>query len=453
MIKEHIYKEIRKIEGEILSIKPTVIPCGDNKGVRPYNINRVKFILESIGLLNNIQKLSFIHVTGTSGKGTVCNTVHDSLVKCGYRAGIFTSPHITSIIERIKLNNLLIDPKDFINIYNELKPKIDSIVLSKGVKYRPIFFDYLLIISLVYFLRKKCDVIILEAGIGGKNDSTNFIENPVVTAITNIGLDHMEYLGNTKAKIAKDKSGIIKKGSVFVTYEKNSRHVDMFKKKCILAGAKFIDIKKELTDFKDDEQGALLTKNNEWLSYAIAKNFIVKDKDTEKNVKKLKLYYSKLLNSKSSVKLPGRFEIIGKNILLDVAHNPEKINFLIKNIKRSEFATEKINLLLAISKDKNAMEIIKNILRSNLSICNVILTTFTVKRPCHDPEYLKDIFIDLNFKGKLIVKKDPLKSFGSMRGKLSKNDLIVVTGSFYLVGDIRSLYYSEKEVLGRRSVW
>ena len=174
-----------------------------------------KNTVEDTGRLLSIagcEKLPFpvIHVAGTNGKGSVCAFLASILKESGRRVGIFTSPHLVDIRERIRIDDEMISKDRFAEMFREVQA-----LTEKGKKEglsHPSFFEYLFLIAMLYFREEKPDAVILETGLGGRLDATNSVRRPALCVITEIGFDHMQYLGNTLAEIAGEKAGIIKQG-------------------------------------------------------------------------------------------------------------------------------------------------------------------------------------------------------------------------------------------------
>ena len=171
------------------------------KGSIP-GLGRTQELLEKMG--NPEKKLKFVHIAGTNGKGSTAAMTASILSKAGYRTGLYTSPYIYRFHERIQVDGVEISDEDLTEITEYVKPLADSMAQS------PTEFELVCCIAFEYFYRKKCDIVVLEVGMGGAWDATNVIEVPEVAVITNIGLDHTEYLGDTVEKIAETKSGIFK---------------------------------------------------------------------------------------------------------------------------------------------------------------------------------------------------------------------------------------------------
>jgi len=208
-------------------------------------LKRLQFFLDLLG--NPEKKIPhYIHVTGTSGKGSVCLMLDSILRADGRKVGTLTSPHASVIQERWTINGKMMTGKDFAEIVTEIKPKFDEYI-RKSPYDMVSYFEIMTAIALYYFAKKKVEWAILEVGMGGRYDSTNVIPHKDIAVITNIGLDHTEVLGNTKEKIAYEKAGIIKRGCAVFTAEKNKKVLRVIEKECRKQKVK--DIK--ILDIKD----------------------------------------------------------------------------------------------------------------------------------------------------------------------------------------------------------
>lgn len=385
-------------------------------------IKRMRYFLKLIG--NPDKKMKFIHITGTSGKGTVTNMVHEILHTAYKKVGSFTSPYVTTSIEKIKVNDKYIAPDEFTEIVDYLKPFIDK-SYTEGPYGRPSYFEIFLAIALIYFQRQKCEWVVLEVGLGGRYDATNVIEKPIITAITNIDYDHTELLGKTLKEIAYDKAGIIKQGSVTFTTEQQPSLLRIFNKIC-----KEKKVSLNILPWQNNYQ-----EYNKGLATAIAQYIGINDKYITQGIKK--------------AFLACRFEIIQDNptIVLDGAHNRSKIKTTIDNLENLSFV--KLFLIIGIADNKNHISILEQIVPK---ADYVFFTRFQNKdRKCAHP---KELFI----KSKPYLKKKAeikicLDSEMALREalKLAKyNDLILVAGSFFLAGELRKHWYSEDIVLKRR---
>ena len=282
-------------------------------------LQRIKLVL---ALLDNPQKnYKIIHVAGTNGKGSTCKTVNQILIEhfknTDKKIGLFTSPHLFSYCERIKINN--VDIKE--EIFDRLVNDIDNFAKNNNIELSE--FELITAVALHYFYIQKVDYVILEVGLGGKYDATNVV-NPIITAITTIDLDHTERLGDTIGKIALQKAGIIKK-DVPIVISKDNKGLEVIKKVAELNNSKVIEVDKNDVHYNLNLLGEH-QKENTALALAIVKNIglDIKEETIKKALNdvnwKFRLEYDK-----------------NKNILIDGAHNPSGIkalrDFLDKNFK------------------------------------------------------------------------------------------------------------------------
>ncbi len=385
-------------------------------------LKRMRYFLNLIG--NPDKNLKFIHITGTAGKGTVTNMIHEVIFNSGKKVGSFTSPFVTTSIEKIKVQDKYISPDEFAIIVDYLKPYIDKAYLNCPYG-RPSYFELFFAIALIYFKKEKCDFIVLEVGLGGRYDATNVIRKPIITAITNIDYDHTEILGKTLKKIAYDKAGIIKTGSRFFTCENRKHIINLFKDICKNKKVKFNKIKKQ-EDYLMD---------NIALVEAICRE--------------LEIESDYIKNGIDKAKLQCRFEIMQDKplIVIDGAHNRAKIKSTINNLKKLKF--DKLHLIIGVAENKDSDSIFKQIIPFADSI---ILTRFQIKdRKCAHPKRLLNLSKKyLKSKSKVKIFLDSEQAFVSGFKMANKNDLILITGSFFLAGEIREKWITENWVLENR---
>ena len=195
-------------------------------------LKRLQFFLN---LLGNPEKQipHYIHVTGTSGKGSVCLMLSAILKKSGRKVGTITSPHPSTITERWDINGRSVSQKRFSELVEFIKPKLDDYLRTSPYEI-PSFFEIVTAIGLLYFAEEKIDWAIIEVGLGGRYDSTNVIPNRDACVITNIGNDHQDIIGPTKQDIAYEKAGIIKRGCQIFTMEKNKRMLKIIQNECTI---------------------------------------------------------------------------------------------------------------------------------------------------------------------------------------------------------------------------
>jgi dihydrofolate synthase / folylpolyglutamate synthase len=402
-------------------------------------IERIKKFLSLVG--NPQTNLKFIHIAGTSGKGSTVKILESLIADAQLKTGSFTSPFATTSIERISINNKLISPAELHDILElQIKPALDKYVLkySDFISY----FEVWLVIALLHFKKQACDWVILEAGLGGLHDTTNVISKPKITAITNIGLDHTHILGNTKTKIAKDKAGIIKKNSIFLTTEKNKKLLTLFKNTCKKKQAWFINLENLSKNYKTSNYFGT-SKQQDNLNLAL--NILGVLKIRPKNIQQI-------INT---FKLTCRQEIISKKplVILDGAHNKDKLDNLIAFVSQQKY--KKLHLVLAFAENKDY----KTPLKKLLTITNnLYLTRFIVN--VRKSAELKKLYQDShriagsrsrdkNIKAKMpiSVHNDPYQALALALKNYKTDDLILVTGSFFLAGELRKKWISEEYIL------
>ncbi|MBQ4283806.1 MAG: bifunctional folylpolyglutamate synthase/dihydrofolate synthase, partial [Lachnospira sp.] len=206
-----------------------------------YGVDRARIMLKALG--NPEKQLKVIHVAGTNGKGSVCAYLERILRENGYKVGLFTSPHLTDIRERIKIDGELISREEFLWGFDTVKEAVEECGLQ------PAYFDYLLGIAVLSFIKENVDYCIMETGLGGKLDATNAIENKLLNVITGVSLEHTAILGNTVEQIAEEKAGIVKAATPVVYMDKLPAVAEVIVKRacseksdCVEAGYKNLRI-------------------------------------------------------------------------------------------------------------------------------------------------------------------------------------------------------------------
>lgn len=398
---------------------------GADKKDPSFFLHRTRYFLELIGSPH--KGFKYIHVTGTAGKGTVTSMIHNSISESGKKVGIYTSPYVTTTIEKFKVNDLYISPKEFVNIVEYLKPFISQ-ADAYGPYGAPSAFEICLAIACIYFKRQQCEYVVLEVGLGGRYDATNVIENPLVTVITNIDYDHTEILGKTLKSIAYDKAGIIKEGSAFYTSEQRPLLRTLFKKICKEKTVSFNAISKQKT----------YMEYNIKLVTEVCRHIDISDADIVKGIKK--------------TKLPCRFEIVSKKplIILDGAHNRVKIASTISNIKKIKKDFGKLVVITAISdtkKDNTA------ILKPLASVADAFVVTSlqgSGRKSVHPQTLIPYINKSKKAKATVEIVMDTVEALKRARKIAQKTDCILISGSFFLSGELRKKWYPEEWVLKNR---
>lgn len=372
-------------------------------------------------LHNPDRRFKLIHITGTAGKGTVTTMIHEILHASGKKVGSFTSPFVTTSIEKIKVGGRYIAPDELADVVEYLKPYIDR-AYAQSLYGRPSYFELFLAIALVYFKQRKCEWVVLEVGAGGRYDATNVIEKPRVTAITNIDYDHVELLGHTLKEIGYDKAGIIKKSSQFFTAEQRPALLAIFQKICEEKKVTMHQISRQ-KNYQD---------YNKALSSAISRSLGIQEKHIMRGIQR--------------TRLQCRFEIMQKDplIILDGAHNRAKVRSTIENLKQLNF--RKLYLIIGTADNKDKVSMLEQIVPL---ADRLLFTRFQIKdRKCAHPKELRAL-------SKKYLKRgagtemflDPEQALSEARRLARPQDLILVVGSFFLAGELRKNWIPEELIL------
>ena len=332
------------------------------KGSIP-GLGRTQELLEKMG--NPEKKLKFVHIAGTNGKGSTAAMTASILSKAGYRTGLYTSPYIYRFHERIQVDGVEISDEDLTEITEYVKPLADSMAQS------PTEFELVCCIAFEYFYRKKCDIVVLEVGMGGAWDATNVIEVPEVAVITNIGLDHTEYLGDTVEKIAETKSGIFKPHGHAVVYRSTPSVEAVYERVCA---------ERDVSLRKADFDGLVLkahTLEGQVFDCGSRKNLVLPllgDHQLHNASVVLsiadtligegwKISEQNIYDGIREVRWPGRFDIVCRKplFIIDGGHNPQCIEALVKNI-RDYLAGKKVIALTGVLADKDYADMYKPVM-------------------------------------------------------------------------------------------
>lgn len=398
---------------------------------------RMRLLLDELG--NPEKNFKIIHIAGTNGKGSTAFMTASILEEAGYSVGLYTSPHVMEIYERMQLwdgEHHLIKAGDFNRFDKEvsdafLKVKEKNINQNLGDSLH--LFERWTAIAYLYFWEHKPDYVILEVGLGGRLDSTNTIQTPLVTAITQIGLDHTAELGRTIFKIAEEKAGIIKEGVPVVSQTMDLGVKNILKRHAKLKNAEFIDVSLIVNSYRRYELGMRGDYQYENAATAVeairAAGIEISDVALSSGLKKA-CYMA-------------RFEILSDNpyIIIDGAHNIDAVRSFTENYSRFAILhkIKKTLLIFGVMKDKNYARMIK-LLSQNIRNCTFSTVTIQDKR-AEDGMVLAKIFTEI---GRDCICFDSLKEAYSYG--LSKDyDSILVTGSIYLAGDMKKLFLNERK--------
>lgn len=409
-------------------------------------------LLAVLKLLGNPQDSGrCIHIAGTNGKGSTCQFVRNILKEQGYSVGVFTSPHLVRINERIELDGYISD-EDFLDCFDKVYEAVDVNVKNGGLNLS--FFEFIFVLATVYFDIRKPDYVIYETGLGGRLDATNVIK-PIITAITSIGLDHTEYLGDTIQKIAFEKAGIIKE-NVPVIYNTGCTEADsVIEKTARNLGAKAINVAKtdyiinEITDKSIDfsvhnsyynyhnlviPTGARYQIDNAMNAIIICNTLLKTDSMLDEILIK---------NAFSHFRWSGRMERIHSNVVLDGAHNVDAITRFVESAPAIA-GNRKISILFAVAGDKDYQPMIELICDS-LEINRAFVTAINSKRGVSSA-YIAGLFEDIlgnrtDGTNCTVTYDDDIKLMfnKAFHYAVDYDNILFCVGSLYLVGDIKQI--------------
>ena len=368
-------------------------------------LERIELLLKKIG--NPEKNLRCLHVAGTNGKGSVCAMLHSILIDAGYKAGMYTSPHLKKFNERIRINNVLITDGEIVKYYLKVKKRATN----------QSFFEITTAMAFLYFKEKNIDFLVLEVGLGGRLDATNVV-TPLVSIITNIGLEHTNILGKTLEKIAYEKAGIIKENAQVITAAEGIA-LDTIKKIADKKNSELIIVDKN----KIKRNLTLKHLNGKFQACNAA--IAVKSIEIIKNCYKIKINKRNIINGLKNAEWPGRLQFLEKNVLVDCAHNPDGFKALINELKY--IPHKNLILMLGFSDDKDIKSISKMV---NPLASQIILTKSDSKRAA-EPESIKRYF-----NKSTITVQNPKKALDCAKKIAKKGDLILIAGSIFLVGEI-----------------
>ena len=299
----------------------------------------IKLGLDQVRMLAGIhggwkQKQRFIHVAGTNGKGSVCAML-DSICRAGgIRTGLYTSPHLVTFRERIRLNGAMAEEEEIAEELTRIRTWCES------MDAHPTFFEITTTLALVLFQRHEMDVVVLETGLGGRLDATNIVRQPVATVITSIGMDHMQYLGDSLEKIAWEKAGIIKPGVPVITGVLPSEAAEVIQKEAAKWDAPLSTVSEPVEGLEVGLKGAHQRVNAAvaWRALEAAGIAVTREQAAE---------------GLRNVNWPGRFQDTGRGFILDGAHNPEAAARLAQTW-REEYGGRRAEIIVGIVRDKDA---------------------------------------------------------------------------------------------------
>ncbi len=404
-----------------------------------FKLERFKNFLKDLGSPEKRLK-NVILVAGTKGKGSVCHFLESALHSCGLRTGHFTKPHLISVCERIKVLTKPIAEPDFARLVKKVKPLV--------VKHKCTYFETIAAMAFLYFLENDLDYTILEVGLGGRLDATNVTE-PVVSVITRIGLDHTEILGDSISKIAPEKAAIIHPNTYAVISEQRPMAWRIIKKRLLDTNSQSFLIGRDLRirDVKLSNEGSRFTAkfddneidvtipvlgkhqiDNAATAVGVLQRLMIADK---------RITWDGISQGFKKTQLPARCQILRKEplIMVDVAHNPDSALALNQTIQ--DIFKKNVILIFGASKGKLVDEMLKIL----LPLANKVILTKAKSPRTYDPKDLAQLVEPYSIPYQ--ITESVAKAIGEGTKKVNPDEMVVITGSFYIAGEALKLLKSK----------
>jgi len=373
---------------------------------------------------NPQNQLRFIHVAGTNGKGSTCAMLESIYRAAGLRVGLFTSPHLVSFRERIQVNRELISKNEVIRLVEALQPMLKEFHND----HHPTFFEVVTVMALKFFAEQKCDLVIWETGLGGRLDATNIV-TPLASVITNIAFDHQQWLGDTLAKIAAEKAGIIKPSVPVITAADEPEALTMIEKTAREKNAPLIKVAQASRLHAAAGTAALpLPGDHQRLNAALALAVV------ETLQSKIPAHDSAIRTGLETVNWPGRLQLVqtqsGQNILLDGAHNVAGAKALLSALGEN-YPTARRTLILGVLQDKDWPQICR-------VLAPLAARIFTVPVASERTAGARELAAACRVANPA-VKIAACDSLRMALDQAANDRFVVVTGSLYLVGEALEL--------------
>ncbi|MDO4731095.1 MAG: folylpolyglutamate synthase/dihydrofolate synthase family protein [Clostridia bacterium] len=403
-------------------------------GIRP-GLERIKKLLS---LMDNPQdKLKFIHTAGTNGKGSICSMIAFALTENGYRTGLFTSPFVIDFRERFKIDNRMITEEELVEIVDFIYPKIEALNKEDVIITE---FEFITAIAFEWFYRKKCDIVVLEVGLGGRFDATNVIKNSLVSVISSISYDHMAILGDTLSKIAYEKAGIIKESSKVVLYPEQQDEVkSVIKQQAKIKNAELIIPETTQIKYSKENYKAVMEYKNISYKLPLCGEYQIENTVTVLEAlkvlkEKIKLDDDKIKRGIEKTVLPARLEILNDEplIFLDGAHNEDAMKklkvFIDKNLSE-----KKVYAVMGILKDKDYEKMISVIAKSFYKIITVEPDS---QRKLESEILCKKIN---KYNKNTLALKDLYDAVKYVKEENNRDIVVIICGSLYLAKDVKRI--------------
>ncbi|UHA74364.1 bifunctional folylpolyglutamate synthase/dihydrofolate synthase [Paenibacillus sp. 481] len=417
-------------------------------GIRP-GLERIQLMMDKLG--NPQRSLKFIHVAGTNGKGSTCAMLTSALLACGYDVGTFTSPYIEKFTNRFKYNNEDIPDSTLLRLTNEIKPIVEQIAATPLGS--PTMFEVATAIAIMYYATVAYpDVVVFETGLGGRLDVTNIV-TPIVSIITNIGHDHTDILGDTIEQIAAEKAGIIKPGVPIVSAVEQPEAIEVIRRKAAecssslyLMNEQYKVVPHHIVEneqtftftgpFRTMEQVAITMNGAHQLKNAAV---VLMALEVLRQYMAFVIDDDTLLAGMHQAAWPGRLEMVSHTprILLDGAHNPEGALTLAQAL-RDTYRYKGLHIMIGMLSTKHHEDVLRHI----LPLADTLIFTepdFRKKMSAMDLSLIAErMLATAERRPHIMVESDWREALKRLKEITQPEDLAVVTGTLYLIADVRS---------------
>jgi len=400
---------------EILNWMFVQLPMYQKQGKTAYKEDLSNTIALGKHLKHPERQFKSVHVAGTNGKGSTCHMLASVLQEADYKVGLYTSPHLKDFRERIKINGVEVSEQFVIDFITQHKSFLETNKLS--------FFEMTVGMAFNYFAKQKVDIAIIEVGLGGRLDSTNII-TPEVSVITNIGLDHMQFLGNTLSAIALEKGGVIKPNIPVVIGETQKETTPVFNTLAKQNNAAIAYADQEITeDYSSDLKGSYQTKNIKTVVKTIE---VLQSKGYSISIENLKKGLHQVVNN---TKLLGRWQIIQETpkVICDTAHNKEGLSYTMQQLQQESYY--QLHIVFGVVSDKDLDSIFSVLPKeAKYYFCKP-----NVQRGM-DVLELQNQFLEKGFKGDAYNSVE--EAYTKALSLSNINDVIYIGGSTFVVAEI-----------------
>jgi len=449
------YQRAERYVNGLIFGPPSPPPGTPPEEIRARAVARLTRLRAFLAFLGNPQRAyRTIHITGTSGKGSTTTFAASILTAAGYRVGTHVSPYLQVATEKLQIDGLLIPPVRYERLVDDMRRSVEEWVASG--RERPNYGEFWVAMTLRYFAEERVDVAVVEVGAGGRFDVTNVIE-PDVVAITSVGLDHTVTLGSTLPEIAWHKAGIIKPGSVAVTAVTSAEALPVIEEESRKSGAGLVVVREgaQYRDVVADADGTSFIDGatGERLRVALPGTFQAANAAVAVEVARRfthdHLPVGILREGLAAARFPGRMELVQRDprVLLDGAHNPEKVASLARNLAQLYPDRRKLVIFGALDSKSHG-----EMIASLAPLAGLVVATMprVLAKP---PTEAAAIAGEVTAGVEVVVEPAPERALDIALERAGPDDLVVVTGSLYLVGNVRERWYPTAEILRQGTCW